>query len=396
MKILIITGLHPTVANPMSAIFITRRIKRLKEQGVDYDLYFLSEKVNRLARFMKWVLKRPSFKEKAELIVDGVQYNPLTVSLSVWDMLFYHRRIGKRLVRTIRETIDLRRYDLLHAHWVYPHGYLAALLKQETGLPCIVSAHGGDIHTNPMKHPRSKGAVLFALNYADKVIFNNLKLLETAKKLGYSGHNSVLIPNGVETGHFNLLDKEQARAASGLPLTGEKVVGYVGNLKPVKGADRLPEIFQSIAKRYSNVRFVIIGDGKLRGKIERRCGLLSLNVLFTGRIPEAAMPVWMNALDLLVLPSRNEGFPNVCLEAQACGCPVLGSDAGGIAEAIGDGGLVVRDSGTGFVEDYCDAAVSLLENPPQREQLHRRASCYNLDEITGKQIELYSQVLSGK
>lgn len=393
MKILFIAGLHPLKANPMSAIFITRRIKKLQERGVSCDLFFFSEKTGWSSRLLAKLLKRPSFKEKSAITVDSVQYDPLPVALSFWDMAFYYHRIGRVLVDAVKKKINLAEYDLIHAIWIYPHGFIASLLKQETGIPCVISAHGSDIHTDPFKNPKSIDSIVFALKYADRVLFNNLKLLETAKKLGYSGNNSIVISNGVDTDQFVPMIKEKARADLGLSPLDAKFVGFVGNLKWVKRADRLPEIFYEVAKQSGNAQFVVIGDGKLRREIERKCKAYNLKVEFTGRIDHHIMRLWMNALDVLILPSRNEGFPNVCIEAQSCGCPVVGSNAGGIPEAIGDGGFIVADTGVNFEKNFSAAVIRLLEKPLPQEQLRNRALQFDWDRVIVKQIDLYKDVL---
>ena len=393
MKILFITGLHPLKANPMSAVFITRRIKKLQERGISYDLFFFSEKTSWPTRLLAKLLKRPSFKEKNAITVDGVQYEPLPVAISFTDMAFYESRIGRLLVDTVKKEINLAEYDLIHAIWVYPHGYVASLLKEATGIPCVVSAHGSDIHTDPFKNLKSIDSVVFALEYADRVLFNNHILLETAKKLGYSGGNNIVISNGVETELFVPMLKEKVRADLGLSPLDAKFIGFVGNLKWVKRADSLPEIFNEVAKQCKNAQFIVIGDGKFRREIERKCEIYKLKVKFTGRIDASSIPEWMNAFDVLILPSRNEGFPNVCIEAQSCGCPVVGSNVGGIPEAIGNGGLIVADTGVNFEKEFSDAVVRLLEKPPPLDQLRNRALQFDWDRVIVKQIDLYTDVL---
>lgn len=393
MRILFIAGLHPVKANPMSAIFITRRMKKLQERGLCFDLFFFSEKTGWFSRFLKNLLNRPSFKEKSPVTVDGIHYEPLPVAIGFWDMAFYERRIGRLLVDAVKEKIDIAQYDLIHAIWAYPHGYIGTLLKQETGIPCVVSVHGSDIHTDPFQNPKSVDSVVFALEYADRVLFNNFMLLETAKKLGYSGSNSSVIPNGVDTDLFVPVAREKARADLGLSPLEAQYIGFVGNLKSVKRADRLPDIFNEVAKQSGNTRFIVIGDGKMRRKIERKCNAYNLDVIFTGRIDQREMPLWMSALDVLILPSRSEGFPNVCIEAQSCGCPVVGSSAGGIPEAIGDGGAVVADAGANFEKQFSDAVIRLLEKPYPREQLRKRALQFNWEQVIQKQIDLYDDIL---
>lgn len=94
-----------------------------------------------------------------------------------------------------------------------------------------------------------------------------------------------------------------------------------------------PLFFLEIHKRVPDVMFIVVGDGPLRKKVEQATS--GLNVVFTSRIPQEEVANWTNAMDIMVLPSRNEGFDAVAVEAQACGTIVVGSSNGGIPEAVG-------------------------------------------------------------
>lgn len=200
------------------------------------------------------------------------------------------------------------------------------------------------------------------------------------------------MPMGVETNKFVPLTKEKVKDKLGLTSLNLKYIGYVGALRRIKGADRLPEIFKQVARRYNHAQFIVIGDGEIGPEIKKKCALYNLNVLFKGAISPDEMPLWLNVLDALVVPSRNEGFPCVVSEAQSCGCPVVGSNAGGIPEAVGDGGLIV-DYGPNFAEDFSCAVIQMLEKPPPREQTRKQALQFDWDLIIRKHIDLYEDVL---
>lgn len=82
-------------------------------------------------------------------------------------------------------------------------------------------------------------------------------------------------------------------------------------------------------------------------------------IRFFGNQPSPAMPDIMNCIDILVLPSLNEGLPLVCAEALSCGAAVVGSDVGGVAEVIGQDNVVPL--GDGFVAGMSEKIVSMLE-----------------------------------
>ena len=106
----------------------------------------------------------------------------------------------------------------------------------------------------------------------------------------------------------------------------------------------------------------MVGDGELRKSIENECKKRKLKVKFVGSVSHEEVPYYMNAMDVMILPSRNEGWPCVVLEAQGCGVAIVGSSNGGIPEAIGDGGIVVEE-GEDFEKRFAESVVKLLENP---------------------------------
>ena len=101
----------------------------------------------------------------------------------------------------------------------------------------------------------------------------------------------------------------------------DKVKLYFGKVKDLIG--------------YENVQFVIAGDGILGRQIKEDLRINNIHVTWLGNVEPLKMPEIMNSLDILVLPSKNEGLPLVILEARKCGVHVVGSDRGGIPEAIG-------------------------------------------------------------
>jgi len=100
----------------------------------------------------------------------------------------------------------------------------------------------------------------------------------------------------------------------------------------------------------------------------------------------------MNAMDVMILPSRNEGFGAVIIEAQACGVPVVGSSNGGIPEAIGDGGIVIEE-GEDFEKRFAEAVVEMLKNPIEREYLRERALGFSWENIVKREVAVYEEVL---
>jgi glycosyltransferase involved in cell wall biosynthesis len=135
----------------------------------------------------------------------------------------------------------------------------------------------------------------------------------------------------------------------------------------------LPELFARIASGFSgSLKFWIVGDGKLRNQLEASCLSLpcegapsrhceersDVAIRFFGNQPSSSMPDIMNCVDVLVIPSLNEGLPLVCAEALRCGANVVGSDVGGVAEVIGTEN--VAPLGDDFVDALAGKALSYL------------------------------------
>jgi glycosyltransferase involved in cell wall biosynthesis len=237
--------------------------------------------------------------------------------------------------------------------------------------------------------PKAKELYVDVLENAARVIFVSNALLNKAKSFGYAGENSVVIPNGIEPDIFKPLDKEKIKEEQGL---SKKVVGFVGGLKKVKRADKLPEIFSYISSIY-DAEFLVVGDGELRENTENECKKRRLKVKFVGSVSHEDVPYYMNAMDVMILPSRNEGFGAVVIEAQGCGVAVVGSSNGGVPEAIGDGGIVVKE-GENFEKRFAESVVKLLENPIDGSYLRNRALSFSWENIAKKEVEVYNEVLN--
>lgn len=135
-----------------------------------------------------------------------------------------------------------------------------------------------------------------------------------------------------------------------------------------------------------------MGDGPLRKKVE--LDTAGLNVVFTGRLPQEEVAKWMNAMDIMVLPSRNEGFGAVAVEAQACGTIVVGSSNGGIPEAVGFEQCIVQE-GYDFEKRFADKVVELLKTNQDalKNQIMLRAKQFTWESIVSRELEVYKEVL---
>ena len=398
MNIFLLTNYYPVPENPMNDVFVTKRLEKIYRHNINFNAFGIVHDENVLLKVLRTLLNKPktgSLEGVNFIETSGVRYNYIHIPFGLFQAL--STRINPLRLTTVYaeylfQIVEIKNYDLIHAHCIYPEGYVACLTKNKYNLPCVLTAHGSDIHTLPYAQPKLKSAILKTLESADKVIFVSNALLRKSMELGYSGENAIVIPNGVDLSLFSIMDKNRIRKHNGIYEDDMHYVGFVGNLVQVKRVDKLPEIFLKIKREIPNVKFLIIGDGSLRDSIREKFIANGLDVVFTGRVKPEMVSSWMNCMDCLVLPSRNEGWGNVVLEAQACGVPVVGSNAGGIPEAVGEGGLIVEE-GDDFEERFAEAVCTVLRNPPSPEKLRKRAQEYDWEKTVQKEVEVYQSLL---
>ncbi|HID07375.1 MAG TPA: glycosyltransferase [Armatimonadetes bacterium] len=157
------------------------------------------------------------------------------------------------------------------------------------------------------------------------------------------------------------------------PLNKALAIGYIGRLIPEKGVDLL---IRAIA-RFPNMHLIIVGDGPERvilTKLSYALGVAT-RIQFLGALAHECLPKLLNALDVVVLPSRStshwqEQFGRALVEAMACGIPVIGSSCGAIPEVIGDAGLIFQE---GNLESLCTALKRVAEDSMLRHSLGLKA-----------------------
>jgi glycosyltransferase involved in cell wall biosynthesis len=163
--------------------------------------------------------------------------------------------------------------------------------------------------------------------------------------------NVFVIPNGVELSEFEGTPRELGREKLGINPE-EKILLFVGSLRPVKGLRFLIEAMSIVGRLHPEARLLIVGGGKERPRLEDLARRLDLErtVDFIGEVPHREIASYLAAADMFVLPSLSEGFPNVLLEAMAAGLPIVATNVNGMPE-------IVEDGSNGFLVDPGDPAA---------------------------------------
>ncbi len=192
-------------------------------------------------------------------------------------------------------------------------------------------------------------------------------------EFGFDRSRFDVIVNGVDVDRFKPGDKQQAKAEWGIPPDAP-TIGILGRFGPFKRHDLLLDAFDDLARKLPQARLLIVGGGgPEEDKIQRkaRAGLVTDRIHFTGFQEDPRR--CYHAMDLLVIPSINEGLSNALLESMASGVPALCNK-----EACGSD-EVIEHGVDGFVADISDRAslaanlVSSLSSPARLIDMGRAA-----------------------
>ncbi len=206
------------------------------------------------------------------------------------------------------------------------------MLKKEFDKPLILTAHGHDIYELPFKNNKFRKKTQFILKSANQIITVSKRNSNFIRKLNITNHVSV-IPNGYDSRLFYKMD----RCKSDLNIyTKKKILLTIGNLVDVKGQKYLINSIKEIVKFRQDFLLLIIGSGILKDELTELIRLLDLDkfILMLGGKSHNEIPLWMNACDIFVMSSLNEGCPTTMIEALGCGKPFVGTNVGGIPEII--------------------------------------------------------------
>ena len=282
-------------------------------------------------------------------VLDGVStYHPIFWYLPVLGRGATWRAVLSAIKRILRGPAA-GDYDRILATFAYPHGAAARALSQRMGIPYAIKVRGSDLHGMPRSGARRERTVE-ALSDAAAIICVSRNLAAMAIDLGARADALHTLPNGVDAAAFPLLPREDARKRLGLPV-GRKILLFVGSLLPVKGVDILIDAFARLRSgedpEIAAALLAFAGEGPMRKTVETRgvAAGLADSVRFLGQMSREEVALWMNAADALVLPSRNEGCPNVVLEALCCGTPVVAARVGAVPDLIDEscGAVVAPD-----------------------------------------------------
>jgi len=309
MRLLFVSNLFPNPAEPTRGVFNAQQVAAL-------------------SKLCEVIVIAPSTRTLSDETYRGVR---------VIHPKFFHVPLLSRplngwlFARAIEPVIRRQRFDMVLASWAYPDAYGVMLVAERRKFPFATEVLGSDVNAF-FENPARKRQILRVLQ-ASRVVFAKSRALQT--RLAAEGIESVIHYNGIDREKFHPLDRAEVCRKLGLDAKRRRVL-YVGNLVPVKG----PTVLAKAAEQLAETDVIFVGSGTEKINTGRCVGARSHDEI----------ALWMNACDVLCLPSLNEGLPNVLLEAMACGLPVVASRVGGVPE-------IVREGVNGLLTPAGDAAA---------------------------------------
>lgn len=347
--------------------YVQEKARRLKEiNELSCDVFIIRSVQSRVFSFLVNGYKPSVFFRKKKIkdtttIIDNVVYHNLWHTYTLWDNIL-NTKVLKRPQGFFfsRKCVNrLKHYDIIATHDISCH-FIAEKLHKTYGIPYVATWHGSDINLADKNGQKHLCYVQHAIEMASCNLFVSKALLDASEKITKKGHKEVIY-----TGPSPIFEKysknKRLELRTKYHVENKKVVAFVGNLFPIKNVMVIPDIFKRVDELSNEpVEFWVVGDGKLEGCLKDSLVKTKVSFKMFGKKQPEEMPEIMNIIDVLVLPSLNEGLPLVTLEAMKCGAHVVGSDVGGISEAIGKENVFKLDSD--FVENVSQRILFHLNN----------------------------------
>jgi glycosyltransferase involved in cell wall biosynthesis len=326
----------------------------------DTEPGFVHELCRRLAsRFDVQVLSPHAPGARTQEVMDGVEVRRFRYLPGRLETLAYEGGIPEKLRRQPWRLLQVpfflagllwaawralrtRKFDAIHAHWLLPQGFVAALFKaiDPAGPPLVVTLHGADLYTAnsaPVRAVKRR-----ALGQADAVTVVSEAMRREVEALGADPARTSVLSMGVDT---------ESRFVPGQGPRRAGTLLFAGRLVEKKGARYAIEALALLRRERPGARLVVAGDGPERPVLEARVRELGLEeaVTFLGAVPQPRLAELYREAAAAVFPfvvakgGDREGLGLVVVEAQSCGCPVIAADVPAVHDTVTDGetGLLV-------------------------------------------------------
>ena len=359
----------------------------------------------------------PSYKGLKSHEIDGTRVNRFRYAPASWEILTHEEGAPSKMAS--RPWLQLLaipyiingffkclkicrkwRPDIIHAHWPFPHAYIALGAAKLFRIPLVLNFHGAELLLI-RKKKWVKPLLKFAIGQAQAVFANSSF---TAGKIKAIRNVDVeWSPYGTT------LDEREGSGLAPHPVNGKFKVLFVGRHIERKGICYLIEAAKYLSADKFEIR--IVGEGDLTEELKAQAAQLegdknAASIVFTGKLVAPELAREYREANVFVLPAivdhkgDTEGLGVVLIEAMELGLPIIASDVGGIPDVVvnNESGILVPEKDPVALAD----AIKRIESDPQyTESLlegarNRIAEHFTWDNITRRQIEIYEQLTNRK
>jgi glycosyltransferase involved in cell wall biosynthesis len=385
VKILSTTICYPTPGCPNQGIFVRRRLEAMARLA---DVRVVCPVPHVVGRSQEPPADQPS--ATPPVAYSKMYYVPGV--LKTFDATFFSMALARRL-RMLRADFP---FDLIDAHFVWPDGVGAAIVAWKLGVPVVVTVRGKIISQS--RYVLRRRRIVAMLHSVDGCVAVSNALAERVRDLAGADVDVRVIPNGVDTAIFKPAEAGAARQALGL-LPEPRYIVSVGQIREIKGFDRLVDVLPDVRRRAGDVRLLLIGPGIGETSYERRVRELIRQhqlqevVALVGSRDASDVAAYLAAADVFALATRSEGWCNAIHEALAVGTPVVTTDVGGNGELVSSDqlGHLVR---FGQPKALVDALVSALTTTWDRRAISSAGSRRSWEQAASETLGYFDQILS--
>ena len=405
MKVLVIGSVYPRFQEDAEVPWLRTSVAHLKQAGVEIQVL------------------APAYKGLKSHEIDGTRVNRFRYAPASWEILTHEEGAPSKMAS--RPWLQLlaipyiisgffkclsicRKWkpDVIHAHWPFPHAYIALGASKLLRIPLVLNFHGAELLLI-RKKKWVKPLLKFAIGQARAIFANSSFTAGKIKAIRnvdveWSPYGTTLDERR-ETDLDERRETRDERGESAVPhaVDGKFKILFVGRHIERKGICYLIESAKLLPADKFEIRIVGVGD--LTEKLKQQA-LQYPHVVFTGKLSPEDLAHEYRTANVFVLPAivdhkgDTEGLGVVLIEAMELGLPVVASNVGGIPDVVvdGDSGMLVPEKdpealANAFKRLASDRAlvVSLLEGARRRI-----AECFEWNGIIKRQIEVYSKVIN--
>ena len=404
MKVLVIGSVYPRFQEDAEVPWLRTSIAHLKKAGVEIQVL------------------APAYKGLKSHDIDGTHVNRFRYAPASWEILTHEEGAPSKMaskpwlqllaipyiINGFFQCIRICRKwrpDVIHAHWPFPHAYIALGAAKLFKIPLVLNFHGAELLLI-RKKKWVKPLLKFAIGQAQAIFANSsftagkIKALRNVN-VEWSPYGTTLEDNKDESGVILSETKDPVTIVPH-PVNGKFKILFVGRHIERKGICYLIEAAKYLPKDKFEIRIVGVGD--LTEQLKQQAAAVNegAEIIFTGKLSPEDLANEYKTANVFTLPAivdhkgDTEGLGVVLIEAMELGLPIVASNVGGIPDVVVDGesGILVPEKDPVAL---ADAFKRLEADPTLIQKLlagarKRIEECFTWDGIIERQIEVYKRL----